>query len=177
MKKLLGLMLVATGLVAVGARGDEAAETALIKKKAQSLGDSIKKGDYATLADLTYPKVVQMAGGKEKMVERVSQQMEQMKAQGVTLTRVDVGEPGKRASKGKHTFVVVPSTTELATPDAKIAVKSYLLGISPDGGKTWTFIDGNGLANKQGRDLILPEMPEGFQLPEPQKPEITRKAQ
>ena len=66
MKKILGLMLVAMGLVAVGAWGDDAAETVLIKKKAQSLGDSIKKGHYATLADLTFPKVVRWPAARRK---------------------------------------------------------------------------------------------------------------
>lgn len=176
MKKMLGLMLVAAGLVGV-AQGDDAAETALIKKRALSVVESIQKGNFALLADLTYPKVVEMNGGKEKMVERVTRQMEAMKAQGLTITSVKVGEPGKRASKGKNTFVVVPSTTEVSTPAARLVAKSYLLGISPDNGKTWTFIDGSGLATKERRDLILPELPDGFQLPDPQKPEITKKAQ
>ncbi len=176
MKKLLGMMLVTAGLVVV-ARGDEAAETALIRKKALSLVESIQKGNYALLADLTYPKVVKMAGGKEKLIDAVTRQTEIMKAQGVTITRVAVGQPGKRASKGTNSFVIVPATTEVSTPAATIVAKSYLLGISPDGGKTWTFIEGRGLSTKERRDLILPEMPDGFRLPQLQQPEITKKTQ
>ncbi len=176
MVKYLGVLLLVAGVVNL-ARADEAAESALIKKKAQQIGEALQKEDYVVLVNLTYPKVVEMLGGKEKMVAALKTGIKSMKDQGIAFSSLVVAEPGKRASKGKNTFVIVPTTTEMTVPVGKIVVKSYLLGISPDSGKTWTFIDGNGLSTPEKRDQILPEMPEGFQLPEPQKPEIIKDKQ
>lgn len=49
---------------------------------------------------------------------------------------------------------------------------SYLLGISPDKGKTWTFVDGSGLQNEKARKAVLPALPDSLKLPAKGKPEI-----
>jgi hypothetical protein len=54
-------------------------------------------------------------------------------------------------------------------PKGKFIVKSYLLGISSDNGKTWKFVDGAGLDDKITGGL--PKLPAKLKLPEKQKPE------
>ena len=50
--------------------------------------------------------------------------------------------PGDFYTEGDNTFVIVPETVEIQLPKDKMEVKSYLLGISADDGKTWKFLDG-----------------------------------
>src|SRR5262249_8984521 len=118
----------------------------------------------------TYPKIVEMMGGREKMIEALKDGMKQLKEKGFSFRSVEVGEPAEFAEEGKDTFVVVPTTTEMAAPGGKIVVKSYLLGISPDGGKAWTFVDGNGIGTAENREQVLPKLPEKLKLPEVQEP-------
>jgi hypothetical protein len=159
-------------IVGLAARADDASKSAVVKKKAGEIGTALKKEDYAKVVDLTYPKVVELTGGREKMIGALEAGMKQLKEKGFAFHSVEVGEPGEFLVEGKNTFVVVPTTTEMTAPRGKMVVKSYLLGISPDGGKAWTFIDGHGLGTAEKRKLILPDLPEKLELPEPHEPEF-----
>src|SRR5262245_58883842 len=106
-------------------------------------------------------------GGKEKVTERMKAESKRMSDQGVVIKSCKVGEPGEFVSGGGQTFVVVPTNIEMSAPGVKATVKSYVLGLSPDGGKSWSFIDGNGLRNEAARKELLPNLPEKLKLPAP----------
>ncbi len=159
--------------IAAPAHGDEP-RSAVVKKKAQEVGEALLKEDYAKVIDLTYPKVVELLGGREKMIGALADGMRQLKEKGFAFRSVEVGEPADFIEGGKDTFVVVPTTTEMTAPGGRFIVKSYLLGISPDGGKAWTFVDGNGIGTPEKREKILPKLPEKLELPEAQEPEFIK---
>ena len=145
------------------------------KKLAQSLGDSMIKGDMTAIIDHTYPALVKMMGGREKVIESIESKMKQMKAQGISITAYNVGDPGEFLTEGPNTFVIIPATIEIAIPDGKLVSKTYLLGVSPDSGKTWTFVDGAGVAQfKDKLDMILPKLPMNLKLPEAEKPKLIK---
>jgi hypothetical protein len=174
MTRLIGaLLLLVVGGAAAAAHGDEP-RSAVVKKKAQEVGEALKKDDYAKVVDLTYPKVVELMGGREKMIIALTDGMKQLKEKGFSFRSVKVGEPAEFVAGEKDTFVVVPTTTEMTAPGGKITVKSYLLGISSDGGKVWTFVDGNGIGTVERREKILPKLPEKLKLPEPHEPEFIK---
>jgi hypothetical protein len=172
MAKSIGTFLLLV-LIGVDARADDASKSAVVKK-AVEIGEAIKKEDYAKVIDLTYPKVIELMGGREKMIATLETGMKQLKEQGFAFRSLEVGEPGEFLAEGKNTFVVVPTTTEMTVPGGKMTIKSYLLGISPDGGKAWTFVDGNGIGTPEKREMVLPKLPEKLELPEPQKPTLIK---
>lgn len=49
--------------------------------------------------------------------------------------------------------------------------KSYLLAISSDQGKTWTFMDGGNLVDPKMREKLVPNFPEKLKLPVIEKPQ------
>ena len=100
--------------------------------------------------------------------------MMQIKGKGYSLTKYEVSEPGDFHTEGDNTFVVVPATMEMKFSAGKIRSKTFLLGISSDKGKSWTFLDGTGLHNKEFRDQVVPKMPVKLKLPERSKPEIIK---
>lgn len=153
---------------------DDEAEKALVKRKAQEVGTAVIKGDFAKVVDLTYPKVVTAMGGREKMIAAVETGMKQMKTQGFSFRSLTAGTPGAFLTEGGNTFTIVPTTLEMGVPGGKAIAKGYLLGISADGGKAWTFVDGAGLESKQQREIVLPKLPPMLKLPEKQKPEFTK---
>ena len=61
--------------------------------------------------------------------------MGEMKDEGYAFTKYDVGEAGDFITEDKKTYVIVPATLEMSMPKAKVITKTYLLGISPDGGQ------------------------------------------
>jgi hypothetical protein len=175
MARWIGAVIVLVAFAAAApARAQEESKAALVKRKAQEVGESLKKKDYAKVIDRTYPKAIELLGGREKAIRAVESEMKKAEDIGVSVASVTVGEPGEFLVEGKNTFVIVPTTTEMATPRGKLVARSYLLSISPDGGKTWTFIDGSGLQTPERRKLILPKLPEKLKLPEYRKPEFVK---
>ena len=159
----------------ISVRADEPPRSATVKKLAQALGAATLEGDYAKVVDQTYDSMINVVGGREKAIQTIERMMKEAKAHGLSLKSYTVGEPGEFFTEGGNTFVVVPTTTEMALPSGRVVTKSYLLGISPDGGKTWKFADGSGLAKRKDKlDKLLPKLPAKLKLPESQKPEIIK---
>lgn len=75
--------------------------------------------------------------------------------------------------EGTKIYAVVPTTLEMTIKNAgRVRSKGYLLGISEDQGKTWTFIDGSGLKSKKERQKVLPEIHNKLKLPDWEPPQI-----
>jgi hypothetical protein len=148
--------------------------SAAVRKTAQEVGDATLKGDYGTLVDRTWDGVVKLIGGREKMIALVEMGLKRLKDQGVVMKAYQVGEPGEFQTEGSNTFAVVPTRLEMTIPDGKAVAKSYLLAVSPDGGKTWKFVDGAGMNNKEFRDKGLPKLPAKLKLPKIEKPEVIK---
>jgi hypothetical protein len=62
----------------------------------------------------------------------------------------------------------------MTAPKTKVVAESYLLGMTTDGGKTWTFADGTALAQGPARDALLPTLPKDLKLPEQKPPMVTK---
>ncbi|OWK40794.1 hypothetical protein [Fimbriiglobus ruber] len=145
-----------------------------VRKLAAEVGDATVAGDYAKVIDNTYPTLVKELGGRDKALAAAEAAMKQLAAKGFAIKKYEVGEPDKFYTEGDNTFVVLPAVLHMALPVGKIRTKSYLLGISSDGGKTWKFLDGTSLQRKEFRERVLPKMPADLKLPEMSKPEIEK---
>ena len=165
------------------ARADDDAATVkkTVKQKVQEINDAIIRADFATVADLTHPKVVQMMGGRDKMIATMQAGEKDMKAKGFSFLSTKVDDPSDTVTGGppaaviagaSELYVTVPFELKMKTPDGKMAVKSFVIGVSTDHGKTWTFVNGD-LDPKQIKE-VLPNLPARLKLPEKQKP-VTEK--
>jgi hypothetical protein len=157
----------------VPAKADEPDRTA-VKKLAKELGEATLKGDHAKVIDCTHDGIVKELGGRAKAIQTTNTIMRTLRSQGITFKTFEAGDPGEFHTEGANTFVLVPTRVEMTIPDGRMIAKSYLLGISADGGKTWKFADGAGLAQKEQRDKVLPKLPDTLKLPEKQEPQVIR---
>jgi hypothetical protein len=173
MTRLIGTFLL-LALAGAAARADDTAKSAAAKKKAGEIVEAMKKSDYARLIDLTYPKAIELAGGRESAIRAVEEEMKRAKDQGFSFRSIEAGEPGEILEEGKNSFVVVPTSMEMTAPGGRLVLKSYLLGISSDGGNAWTFIEGVGLRTAEQREQVLPRLPEKLKLPEVGKPRVIK---
>ena len=152
---------------------DEKVDTSKVRDLADSIGKAVLERDYAKVADLTYPKIIEEMGGKEKMIELTTKAMKTLKDQGITSTSThrQARRPGDRRQDRVRRG---PTAIMMSGPKIKIESESYLLGVSTDGGKTWKFADGAGLSASKFRDKIFLSLPAGLKLPEPKAPSITK---
>lgn len=171
--RILGSLL-ALAFLAVPILADEKIDTAKVEEQARTLGKAFLASDWSKLSDMTYPKVIEMMGGKEKMIGVIEEGMKRLAVQGFSFKKYTVGTAQAPVIDGKTVYVVVPTSLEITGPDNKIVTDSYLLAVSSDSGKTWTYADGAGLADAEKRKAIFPSLPASLKLPERKQPKVIK---
>jgi hypothetical protein len=146
-------------------------QTEQIRKLAAENSAALTSGNYARLVDLTYPKVVEMIGGRGS---------EDMKAHGSAVLGAEVSEPKEVVAAGDKQFAIVPMTVRVQVPEGTLRSKGFLFAISEDRGKTWTFIDGGGITKEPGKEReklaqVIPDFPTQLSLPAPESPVLEPK--
>ena len=173
MKRSLLIVFAAIVLSTQLVRGD--ARTEQIRALAEENSVALISANYARLVDLTYPKVVELIGGRDKMIEALRRSSEDMKARGSKILGAELSEPKEVVTAGDKQFAIVPMTVRVQVPTGALRSKSFLIAVSEDRGKTWTFVDSAGLVSEPGKEReklaqILPDFPSQLRLPPREEP-------
>jgi len=134
-----------------------------LKIQASEVGKATIDGDFNRVIDYTYPKVVEMGGGREKMLAFIKKDSVQNKADGVAYLSVEIGEPSQIEKIESQIFAVLPMKLTMKSQDGKFIGESALVGISDDGGKNWKFISSikqerfNKMFPNTGGKILMPE--------------------
>lgn len=126
--------------------------------------------DHDKLADLTHPKLIELAGGRAKYAAFVEKTIDETAAQGFRLRDARVtGEPVLSAD-GR--FGYGPTVVEMDGPNGLRAKQpSFMVGATTDGGRTWKFVDGGAVADEPAKlKQIFPDLPADLVLPKKQLP-------
>lgn len=146
---------------ASNAQDEKMSET--VKGLVKKMITATAEGDYRTVLDMTYPKVFEAVGGREKAAEEIEKLMKTIKSQGITFSVKDVGA-STLAKGGKDHYSVTPITLVMTGLGKKISIKSAVVGVSEDGGKNWKFISIDNKGEKGVRTL-LPNLPADLVIP------------
>jgi hypothetical protein len=170
---MLGLVLAGTTLGPAAAQVGGDAELRLrVKRKVEALNTALIRGEYDKLADLTHPNVVEENGGRAKMIESMKLVVEELKSTGVAIRGVKVETPREFVKAGRELFTVVRFSMEITGPGVKLTQSSFVIGVSADTGKTWTFINGD--LGEAAVKRLLPNLPERLTLPGKQLPVVEK---
>ena len=75
----------------------------VIKETAERTNKALLAADYAAVADLTHPKLVQLMGGRPKLIATIQSAVAQMKSQGITFKSATIENPTDAiAAKNGH---------------------------------------------------------------------------
>jgi hypothetical protein len=136
-------------------------------KKIQSLGQQCVtatiEGDFNRLVDLTYPKLVERLGGKEKMVAMMEKDSKEMKLEFLPTT---VNAPTEVLKIGAQKFVILTYQLRLKVPEGILKKNSFLIGVLDKPEDSWTFVDGTNLDPAKAK-MIFPGAGDKLQLPAP----------
>ncbi len=148
------------------ALADDAALKKVVKDKVNAMNEATLKGDWAKLADLQHTRVLQGMGGRENMIVQTDKVMKKMK-EGIEIKSFKLGEPSAIVKQDTDLYVYVPNEMTTKLKGGRLISKSYVVGVSPDQGKTWTFVtsDSKGSIRK-----IFPNLPDALKLPETKPP-------
>lgn len=142
-----------------------------IKKQAETMGQALLKKDFTTFVQFAHPAILTMAGGKQKMVEGLSQGLKAMEAQGGGILNVAVGEPSRVLTTKDGLQCTLPQVMDLKVPNGKLVSKSTLIAVSTDKGANWYFIDTSGkdLATMQ---KVIPSLSSELVIPPTEEPKF-----
>lgn len=153
MKKALFLSFIVLAPLALNAQVADPRTNA--KNEATKMGKALVNKDYNTFLKTTPPLALQHTeGGKEAMLKELKRQIEEMAANGTYILRLWPGDPSKIIDTAKELQCTIPQHMELKVDGGKVTSETTLIGMSPDKGKTWYFIDVAGKPLTEFRELF-----------------------
>ncbi len=156
------------------ARATHEADRAKLKAQADELARAFFIGDFEKLADLTYPDLVKLLGGKTRMIVQLERDVQEARSEGFEPVSYAAGEPTQTVGvPGGRLFAVLPTTLRAKVREGVLAGQSYLIGVSDDG-VVWKFVDGSSVDKSKLRVLFGSGVIDKLSLPE-LKPPILEK--
>ena len=140
-----------------------------LNARANELGEALGRKDYAKVVDLTYPKVIESAGGRDKLLAAMTNELKTMEAEGVQIISSKSSPPSQFLHDAGAIYAVVPMTSKFKAQDGIFQVEGSLIAISTDAGQNWTFIDATGKDQSELKKF-LPNF-EKLNVP-PEKPPV-----
>lgn len=142
-----------------------------VKEQAELTAKSLLQGDYETLLRFTYPKVIEMVGGRERMISLIKKGKVEMGQQGISFETVTIGEPSKTVKAGEEIHCLVPQTIFMKVPKGKMKSETHLLAVSKDNGNNWFFIDTVNLTMDNVK-TVLPNYNSDLKIPTKKQPKF-----
>lgn len=130
---------------------------------------AMKKKDYNTILDYTYPKIIEIGGGKNKLYSSMKSAYDKMEKDGFFFEDEILGEPQKIFIAGKELHCIVPKNEIMKTPKGRIKATYYLLAVSKDNGRKWFFIESH-MLNDKNKKLIFPNFNSELKIPKNSQP-------
>ncbi len=147
-----------------------------IKIQAMEMAKAVLAKDIEKLAVYLPPKLIEQAGGKEKMLIARDTMNKYMKQFGAEVKRVTIGNPGKILHYKNQLQALVPQTTELKFMASTITLESTLIALSEDEGHHWYFVD-TSIYREQKLKLALPNLSPELVIPPMKPPKIVANEQ
>jgi hypothetical protein len=129
----------------------------VIKHTAQLMADAMVKQDYLTASDYFYPKIVELQGGRDSILEHITTYLKNKNSDGLEfkITSAIIGEPDAEIKIDEMLYSVVPEKLVLRINGSNYETIGFLIGISADKGQHWWFGDAAGL---EELEEVLPDV-------------------
>lgn len=147
--------------------------TAIVQQEARRCAQSLLANNYTAIFEYTHERVIEKAGGKQKMMSALELGIAGMKARDMKLLDAKIGDAQPPKKVGTWLVSIIPQTIILQVREKKITQASHLIGISSDGGKTWKFIDAGPLTEERLYGLF-PELKDQVALPPKSEPVVEK---
>lgn len=139
---------------------------------AKAMDEALINRRYDDYVNYNHPKVLaQVPGGKPEMAAQISKQMIQIQESGNTITAVWPSPPDVVIDTAGEWQAALQQFMTYRLPEGKIKAVTTIIGISPDEGKQWYFVDAAGRTLEQMRELF-PTLSSKIKIAKPTDPEF-----
>jgi len=134
-------------------------------QQANKMAEFIVKRNADSLISLNYPRLIQLSGGKDKIIEYMRKIWKKYDDDGVKILSIQVDNPPKMVYYHGLYQCTISQTMVMQKGDKKVEVKSAMIGLSTDNGNKWYFLDvtSQKLSNIKA---TLPEISNELEIPE-----------
>jgi hypothetical protein len=169
MKKITTIFLLVLSLLNVNGQTESNNFNKIIKEQVEIMGQFLLKKDFNSYLKYTYPKIIEMIGGKQKMIEMLEKGSKEMESEGIGFLKVTFGEPSQIITEKNELQCTLPQIIEMKVPNGRLVTNSILIAISTDNGKNWSFIDTSG-KDIMSMKRILPNLSKDLIIPTQEQP-------
>jgi hypothetical protein len=136
------------------------------------IANAVVTEDFETVADMTYPKCLEMMGGRDHIITVQKQMRGETLASGGSIEIERVDDPGDIVESQSVFYSYVPVVARIRRPMPKqvYLMKSIYIAVSLDRGKTWKFIDDAGIPMREIYKQMIPTWPSSLDMPPKEVP-------
>lgn len=120
-----------------------------LEAQAKDFGEAFIRKDFERLVDLTYPKYIEISGGKQHRIRVVSRTAREFEARGEQVESWTPTEAVQLLKKSGSLYAVLQITITTRIYEDVFQVYDCLIGVSIDHGENWTFVSSGCLALKE----------------------------
>lgn len=143
-----------------------------IKIQAMDMAAALVKNDFNSFLKYMPPRLIEVAGGKQKLKNNMDSADAMMKQFGVEFKKIIVGHPGEIISYKEQLQCIVPQSTTMVSFLGEMFVETSLIAISIDKGKHWYFVDTN-MYKADKLKTALPDLSPKLVIPPQKEPKLT----
>ncbi|EON74778.1 hypothetical protein ADIS_4749 [Lunatimonas lonarensis] len=153
MAKPLFVLFFATalGFLAQNAKAQLSEE---IKTAAQIYAFAQVNEDLDMILDMTYPKLVEKAGGAENMKSMIARLREAEAAKGHRLKELLIKDPILSARVGNEIHAIVPIRSSIIVPDGLLTIESSLIAVDTEKRENRYFIETSALDDRNVQKVL-----------------------
>lgn len=119
-----------------------------IREAAQMYAQANLNEDYELLVDLTYPSVIEHAGGREAYKKLLIQLNEIQKNRGMRLNEFIIKEPVDFTKAGNEFHAIVPYRSITQVKGGKLTAENTLIAVAAEGKEKWYFVETASLTDR-----------------------------
>ncbi|MEO6289287.1 MAG: hypothetical protein ABIO76_05175 [Ginsengibacter sp.] len=147
-------------------------QNSVIKVQAMNMANALIKKDFPTVLKYMYPEIIKMAGGKDRVLQRMDTVNAMASQFGASIKKILIGNPGNIINYKKQLQVTLPQSSEMISGFGNITLETTLIAISDDAGKNWYFIDTSMYDIKEIKKA-MPDLSPDLIIPPRKEPKFT----
>ena len=125
---------------------------------------AVAAGDPEVILDSTYPGLVQQVGGREAMQSMLAKNLSDLEQRGMAVVSTEIVSISQPLRAGDELHAIVRAKRTVKVPGGRQIQDTFVIAVSADEGKKWTFVDGPQLTPKH-IEALFPDFNEALELP------------